>query len=87
MNHSLKKTGHIVGVLFVAFFALCMFWGLLLVDPALKELHRNLLLIAFPGFSFTAIGIVIGAAESYAYGWLFGALYAWLCKVTCAQGK
>lgn len=84
MNHlNIIKTGNLVGILAVAFFALCLAWGLLLSDPTLKELHGNLLLIAFPGFSFGVLGIVIGAVEAFVYGWLFGILLAWLCKKMC----
>ena len=88
MNYlSIKKTGNIVGILFVAFFVVCMAWGLLLVDPTLKELHKNLLLIAYPGFGFSIVGILVGIVESYIYGWFSGALFSWLCKKSCGSGK
>ncbi len=77
------KTGYVIGVLSVAFFALCMSWGLLISDPILKELHLNILRIAYPGFGFSAVGLLIGAVEAFVYGWLLGALFAWLCRKVC----
>ena len=81
MNHlRTTQTGTIVGILSVVFFLLCMAWGLLLTDPVLKELHVNLLRIALPGFSMSLIGFIIGAVESFIYGWIFGALFSLLHK-------
>ena len=77
------KTGNVLGILSVVFFGLCMFWGVLITDPALKTLHLNLLKIAYPGFTLDIIGVLIGIAWAYAYGWLFGALFAWLCRKVC----
>ncbi len=77
------KTGYVIAVLSIAFFALCLLWGLILSDPALKELHSNLLRIAYPGFGYNLLGILVGAVETFIYGWLFGVLLAWLCKKMC----
>jgi len=86
MNHlNIKKSGNIFGIITVAFFALCIFWGLIITSPVLSELHLNILRITFPGFSMSFIGIIIGVAESFVYGWVFGALFAWLCKKTCTS--
>ena len=88
MNHlNTRKSGNVIGMITVVFFALCMFWGLILVDPVLKELHLNILKITFPGFSMTAVGILIGAIESFIYGWIFGALFARICRKVCVSGK
>jgi hypothetical protein len=82
-NLSIKKTGNLIGILSVVFFVLCMFWGILLTDPVLKELHVNILRIVFPGFTMSFIGTVIGTVESFIYGWVFGVLLAWLCRKIC----
>ncbi len=89
MKHmkSYTRTGWVGAGLFVAFFALCMLWGLLLTEPALKELHQNILKIAYPGFSFSAVGMLIGLIESVAYGFFFGVLFVWLCKVCCVSNN
>lgn len=75
------RTGNVVGILGVALFLLCMVWGLLLSDPILKELHLNILRITFPGFSMSLIGALVGAVESFVYGWVLGALFFWLHKI------
>ena len=77
------KTGNVVGILSVVFFGFCMAWGLVLVGPELKELHLNILRVVFPGFSMSIAGAFIGAIEAFVYGWFFGALFAWLCRVMC----
>lgn len=88
MNHlNITKTGNIVGVISVAFFLLCMAWGAVLVDPILKELHVNILRIAYPGFSMSFAGAIIGIVEAFIYGWLFGALLSWLCRKICISDK
>ncbi len=84
MNHlNIKKTGNVIGIVSVAFFFLCMAWGLVLVDPTLKELHANALRIAYPGFSMSLAGAAIGAIWAFIYGWFFGAFFAWLCRKIC----
>jgi len=84
MNHlNINKTGYTVGILTAVFFIICIFWGVLLTDPVLKELHYNILRLSFPGFAFTAAGVITGLIESFVYGWFFGALLAWLCKKMC----
>jgi len=84
MNHlNIKKAGNILGIVSVAFFLLCMAWGVTLSSPALKELHINILKIAYPGFSMSFIGALIGIVWAFVYGWLFGAFFAWLCEKIC----
>jgi len=82
-NINIIKSGNVFGVLWVAIFGLCMAWGLVLLDPVLKELHLNILRIVYPGFSMSFVGIVIGVVESFIYGWLIGVLFAWLCRKVC----
>jgi len=88
MNHlNITKTGNVVGLISVAFFFLCMAWGVVLTDPALKELHTNILRIAYPGFGMSFAGAVIGTIWAFVYGWFFGALLAWLCKKICISDE
>lgn len=82
-NISTIRIGNAVGIVGVVFFLLCVFWGVLLIDPNLKELHVNIMQISFPGFSFSLLGVIIGLIESYIYGFIFGAFFMWLCKKTC----
>lgn len=84
-NLSVVRTGYVVGGLSVAFFVLCMIWGVIISDPTLKELHLNILKIAYPGFAMSVTGFVIGVIESFIYGWIFGALFAWLCRLACVS--
>ncbi len=81
MNHfKIVKMGNVIGIISVAFFLLCMAWGLVLTDPALKELHTNILRIVYPGFAISSLGVILGIIESFIYGWIFGVLFAWLCN-------
>ncbi len=82
-NLHIIKTGNAFGILSVIFFLFCMAWGFLLTDPVLKELHVNILRIAYPGFTMSLIGAVIGLVETFIYGWIFGALFAWVCRKVC----
>lgn len=84
MNHlNITKTGNVVGIISIAFFFLCMSWGFVLTNSVLSELHVNILRIAYPGFSMSFIGAAIGTVWAFIYGWLFGALFAWLCRKIC----
>jgi hypothetical protein len=64
-----------------SFFVLCIVWGLLITDPTLETLHQNILKIAYPGFAISFVGILTGIIEAIIYGFVFGVLYVWLCKV------
>lgn len=83
---NINQTGYVVGFVSLVFFLLCSVWGVLL-GPELKDLHFNLLQMAYPGFAFTAIGYTIGLIESFIYGWFFGALFAWLCRRVCVSER
>ncbi|MCP6726657.1 MAG: hypothetical protein KJI69_01275 [Patescibacteria group bacterium] len=84
-NLNITKTGNVVGILSTVFFLFCMAWGLILTAPELKELHLNILRIVYPGFSMSIIGATAGIVASFIYGWLFGALFAWLCNKICIE--
>ena len=77
------KTGNLIGILSVIFFFICMSWGLFIFDPVLKELHINMMKIAYPGFSMGLGGAIIGTIESFIYGWILGALFIVLHKRIC----
>lgn len=84
MNHfKIVKMGNVIGIISVVFFFLCMSWGLVLTDPALKELHANILRIAYPGFAISFLGVMLGIIESFIYGWIFGVFFAWICNKAC----
>ena len=88
MNHiNITKTGNVVGIISIAFFLLCLIWGVILTDPVLKELHTNIIRITYPGFTISIGGVIIGLIEAFIYGWLFGVLSSWLCKKICIFNK
>lgn len=82
-NLNIYRSGYVFGLISILFFLVCMAWGTILFDPALNELHINLLRIAYPGFSMSLTGAIIGVFESFVYGWLFGAILAWACRKIC----
>ena len=86
-NLNITKTGNVVGVISLVFFLFCMAWGAVLSDPILQELHVNILRITYPGFAMSFIGAIIGIVEAFIYGWVFGALFAWLCKKACISNE
>ncbi len=85
MKSHTQKVGLVGAGLLVAFYALCLVWGVLISDPTLSTLHFNLLQITYPGFAFSAVGLIVGLVETIIYGYLFGVLFAWLCKITCVH--
>ncbi len=84
---NVNKIGYVVGILSVLFFLVCSVWGGIFTSPTLKALHYGFLQISYPGFTFTAIGYLIGLAESFIYGWVMGALFAWLHQIVCVEKK
>ncbi len=84
MNHfNITKTGNVFGILSIILFFVCMAWGVLLSEPSLQELHLNLIKVAYPGFAMSLGGAIIGIIEAFVYGWIFGVVFAWLCKKVC----
>jgi|GEM_PF-1349060 len=84
-NLNINKTGCVFGIISLLFFFVCTLWGGVISNPALKELHFALVQIAYPGFAFTLAGYLIGLLEAFVYGWVIGALFAWLCKKLCVS--
>ena len=81
------RTGNVLGIISATFFLACMAWGLLFSDPVLQELHLNLLRLMYPGFTMSLVGALFGIVEAFVYGWLLGALFAWLCRIACVEKK
>lgn len=86
-SSNVTKIGYVVGIISVVFFLVCSVWGVLLSSVALQELHFMLLQLVYPGFAFTIIGYAIGILEAFAYGWVIGAFFTWLCKKICIHDK
>ncbi len=84
---NIVRIGIVVGIVSVVFFLLCVVWDSAISDQALRELHNNILRIAYPGFSASFTGILIGAVEAFAYGWILGALFSWLCNKICVSSE
>ena len=72
------KVGYIGGVVSVVFLILCTGWIFFLKTPELKDLHRQLLQMTYPGFEFTFDGLSFAFAEAFSYGFFFGVLVAGL---------
>ncbi len=84
---NVNKIGYVVGIISIVFFLVCSVWGGIFVSPTLKALHFALLQIAYPGFAFTIVGYIIGIVEAFIYGWVIGALFAWLHSIVCVEKK
>ena len=80
-----NKFYSIAGLVSVGLFALCVLWKFVLVDPALQQLHLQFLQVTFPGFSFAIGGLIIGAVESFVYGFLLGILFKWFVDLASAK--
>lgn len=78
---SISKMGYVVGIISIIFFLACSVWGWVFASATLRELHFNFLQIAYPWFSFTVGGYIMGLVEAAIYGWTTGALFAWLYNV------
>ena len=74
---SLKTASARGGLVGAVLFIACVSWVYFL-SPEAASLHLKLLPIAWPGFSFSASGLIIGLVESYVYGWVFGWVIIWI---------
>jgi uncharacterized protein YacL len=81
------KIGNVVGIISTVFFLFCITWGLILTDAVLVELHRNILRVAYPGFSMSFVGIIICIILAFIYGWFFGSFFVLLCKKFSIYGQ
>ncbi len=84
---SINKTGYVVGILSVIFYLVCSIWGGMFASVTLKEFHFNFLQIAYPWFSYTVGGYMIGFIEAAIYGWVTGALFVWLYQTINIEKK
>lgn len=70
-----RAAGHATSLLLAAFFVVCVVWGLLVPGAQMHRVWGPLL----PGFEWISWPMfLLGLAESYAYGWLIAAPWAWL---------
>jgi len=86
-NLNINKIGCIVGIISAVFFLICSVWGVFFSSTELKELHFNLLQLAYPGFDFTFFGYILSLVEAFLYGWLIGAFFVWLHNKICCGSK
>lgn len=72
-HYSLQQWAKASTLLSVIFFVICISWGVLLPEPALKEFHMNAMRITYPGFTGVNVSsFIIGLLESIAYGLILG---------------
>ena len=75
---SLTAFGHATSIFFAMAFALCVGFDLLFPAHAMFVAWQNLL----PGFKFiNASSFLLGAVESYAYGWFIALIWVPLYNV------
>lgn len=61
---SIKTVGLSLSVLFVVTYVLCVIWDLVFPGWAMYQVWQGL----FPGFSWSAMGFLIGLVETAVYG-------------------
>ena len=84
MRHGiqLRAAGHASGLLLAITFVLCVGFDLLFPSAAMYQAWQSLL----PGFHWISWGsFLLGAVESYAYGWYFTLIWVPLYNVFAAQ--
>ena len=81
---SLLALGNTASLFLVATFTVCVLFDLALPDYAMFDFWRNLL----PGFdSLSWKGFLVGAAESYLYGWYFALVWVPLYNFFVARER
>lgn len=81
-----SQLGWTVSLFFVVLYLICLGWGYLLTDPALKTLHEQLLALTFPGFIWLSWGSFFwGLVLSFVYGWIGVGIFVWLQKLCCGD--
>ena len=71
-----------LSVFFAITYLLCLAFILIIPDVGMHEPWFQFL----PGFSLSALGILLGLVESVAYGWYVGLLFGWLFNFFAARG-
>jgi type II secretory pathway component PulF len=70
--------GHVTSLFLVSLFVLCVVFDFLLPQYAMYESWQQLL----PGFEWISFkSLVLGAVESYIYGWIFTIIWIPIYKV------
>ncbi|MCF7844582.1 MAG: hypothetical protein K9M03_02020 [Kiritimatiellales bacterium] len=76
-TYSVRQWALALAIIAVTIFGICFFWGSFLSDPALKDLHMNLMRVCFPGFSgMTLGGFINGSIQSIVWGLVIGWMLA-----------
>lgn len=64
------------GLLLAVIYIICYFWGYTNDDPAVQELHLNLLKLSFLGFSgLNGLSFFLGLIQSFIWGLIVGAVF------------
>lgn len=75
---SLTAFGHATSIFFASVFALCVTFDVLFPAHAMFRVWQDLL----PGFEFISVSsFLLGAVESYAYGWFVALIWVPLYNV------
>ncbi len=67
----IKTVGLSLSVLFAVTYVFCVFWDLVLPGWAMYEVWQRL----FPGFSWSAVGLLIGLVETVFYGFYVAVIF------------
>lgn len=68
---SIKTVGLALGALFAVSYVLCILFDLVFPGWAMYQLWQGLL----PGFSWSAVGLIIGLVETVLYGFYIAVIY------------
>lgn len=76
-----------LSILFVVAYLICYVWYWLRPDPAVQELHTNLLKLAFFGFTgMNAVSFVAGLVQVFIWGWIVAVIWKPLhAKFCCGE--
>ncbi len=68
---SIKTVGLSLGIFFAVSYVLCIIWDLVFPGWAMYQLWQGLL----PGFSWSAVGLLIGLVETALYGFYVAVIF------------
>ena len=68
---SIKTVGLSLGIFFAISYVLCVIWDLVFPGWAMYQLWQGLL----PGFSWSAVGLLIGLVETVLYGFCVAVIF------------
>jgi len=68
------KQSNKIGIFIALFFVLCFLW--FFINPAARELHRELFRLSFIGFQeMNFVGFILGLVQSYIWGYIAVAIW------------